>query len=538
MIVDDEFIMRIGIKSMINWEDNGYQIVGEASDGQDAIGKIGALEPDIILTDLVMEPMDGLELIRYCAKYYPRISMVVLSNYDDFANVKAAMKLGAKDYLLKLTTQPEQLLSILNEVSGEIDSREEGDQEIKGLIHHSSALLRQRVLRMMMDFASAPRADEIRRDLRKLGGDFDPDKPYALLYLSIANFFLLDSNGEGTTDNLFSGTLESAIDEIVREDFPAQVFRLEKGVYPVVINLAGRSDPRELRQRLEGCFKQINTCVERYFGVCITGCVSAPLFGIQAFAGAAERCALLMHNRFTLRKNRLLREEDRAHSWIAPPELPLADWQISLECFDFEQSRAFLVRTLNPIYDRPMQERAVRERLYELYRIWKLDAAEKGIPLETCVDQCGQTLYQAIFHYDLLSAIERSFHDVLDLYERRCMEICAHSPNRDIAEIQIYVRKHLSENISTAAAAKVLHMSESYFSRLFRRETGQRFVDYVNRLRIEQSKALLTHTDKKISEVAAEVGIENANYFSTLFRKLTGLSPMEFRMEGARHDDR
>ena len=95
MIVDDEVLVRIGIKSMTSWEQYGYTIVADASDGEEALKKIRQYEPHIILTDLKMQPMDGFDLIAKCAADYPRIRFIVLSNYNDFENVRKAMKLGA-----------------------------------------------------------------------------------------------------------------------------------------------------------------------------------------------------------------------------------------------------------------------------------------------------------------------------------------------------------------------------------------------------------------------------------------------------------
>lgn len=522
MIVDDEFIMRIGIKSMVDWEANGYLLVGEAADGSDAIAKLATLQPNIILTDLVMEPMDGLELIRYCAKHHPRIGIIVLSNYDDYENVKTAMKLGAKDYLLKLTTQPEQLLGILDEVSREIDARVDAPQDAD-FADRDADLLRKRVLSMMLDPAASAHTDAISRDLRGIGSAFDPSKPWVLMTLSITNFFLLEK--EGGSDRLFISTLESAITEIVSAHYPTQVFHSDRGVYIVMLNTEKLDDERMMR-----CFAQINTCVERYFGVSVSGCMSTVACGAEAIPAAVESCRQGLARRFTLRENRLLYAGDsQPFEDLQSQQQALDDWLLSLRCFAFDHSRAFLTRMLGSFYDRAVREHAVRAQLYELYHVWKLEATEKGIELDECLDQCGQPLYRAVFQYDLLTSIQRSFLDVLRLYERKCVECGARPLNQDIAGIQLYVERNLKKNVTSAEAARMLHMSESYFSRLFRRETGQRYVDYVNRLRIERSRELLRSTDWRISDIAAEVGIDSANYFSVLFRRMTGASPVEFR---------
>lgn len=117
MIVDDEVLVRLGIQSLIKWENHGYQIVCDASDGEEALQKIRQYQPDIVLTDLKMSPVDGFELISECREKYPHIQFIVLSSYNDFDNVRNAMKMGAFDYVFKLTVKPEELLKIMDEAT-------------------------------------------------------------------------------------------------------------------------------------------------------------------------------------------------------------------------------------------------------------------------------------------------------------------------------------------------------------------------------------------------------------------------------------
>ena len=131
MIVDDEFLVRLGIASLMTWENYGYTIAAEASNGKEAMEKIEGVSPDIVLTDLMMSPGDGFELIETCLKKYPEMKFIVLSNYNDFDNVRKAMKLGASDYVFKLTLKAEELLQILNEVSAEIKSSQNEETENK-----------------------------------------------------------------------------------------------------------------------------------------------------------------------------------------------------------------------------------------------------------------------------------------------------------------------------------------------------------------------------------------------------------------------
>ncbi|NLM55669.1 MAG: response regulator, partial [Firmicutes bacterium] len=124
LIVDDEAIVRVGLKSMIDWQAHGFELVGEARDGRGALEMIAAYRPDVVITDLRMPVLDGLELLRAINQRQYQCRVVVLSSYDDFELVREAMKLGAVDYLLKLEVEPEQLIKVLEAFRSDISEEQ------------------------------------------------------------------------------------------------------------------------------------------------------------------------------------------------------------------------------------------------------------------------------------------------------------------------------------------------------------------------------------------------------------------------------
>src|SRR5699024_6703215 len=117
LIIDDEFIMRQGMKHMLEWEKEGFQIVGEATNGQEGLDLIEKLEPDIVLADIVMPVLDGIEFSQILKQKYPEIQLIILSSYDKFEYVKSTLLNGASDYILKPTLNPEILLKTLQKVA-------------------------------------------------------------------------------------------------------------------------------------------------------------------------------------------------------------------------------------------------------------------------------------------------------------------------------------------------------------------------------------------------------------------------------------
>lgn len=120
LIVDDELLVRVGLKTIIPWEENGFQLVGEASNGSEAWAMLEETPCDIVLTDIRMPEWNGLELIEKIRRRWPQTKCVILSSYNDFEYVRKALQLGAVDYILKLAMDPEEMLAKLNQLKEQI----------------------------------------------------------------------------------------------------------------------------------------------------------------------------------------------------------------------------------------------------------------------------------------------------------------------------------------------------------------------------------------------------------------------------------
>jgi len=529
MIVDDEFLVRIGIRSMLPWEEHGFQVVEEAVSGQDALLKIPACQPHIILTDLVMEPVDGLELIARCRALYPDIQFVVLSNYNDFDKVKTAMKLGARDFFFKLTAKPAELLQLLEALSREIDEHRLSEREAEQLLSRNAGAIRKRLLRVMLEGAYADEA-ELLRELQLIDVGCDLSKPYCLVKLQLADLELVRADSRSS---LLNASLESMVAQVFSEGNRMQTFRMDDGACLAVVNQRPGVPASLTAQALSEQFLKLDECTTRYMGMRVLGALSSVQPGLSGFQKAAAECDLRMKRCYLMRENRLS-APDGARVLMAPlawpADFPVQDWQSHLSSFQFDAAARYLDGLFGYLYElRDVDADSVREGLLELYRALKSDSHLKGLPADELTDARSMTLYQAILKSDRLASAERSFREVLERYREECRKVDGRRLKREIVQAVAHVRKNLSGELSIAAEAALVHMSESYFSRLFKSEMGVGFVDFVNGARIEKAKEMLVRTDLRIGEIAQAVGMDNPNYFSILFRKQVGMSPGEYR---------
>lgn len=404
LVVDDEYLVRVGIRSFLDWEQHGYTIVGEAADGEAALQKIEQYHPDIVLTDLKMEGMDGFALIAASKKRWPGLQFVVLSSLDDGENVKTAMKLGASDYIFKLTSKPGELLKILDELPCETPS-----VPLETMVRKNRSGIKWQLIRNAAQ-PFCPDRESLQKEFQQLGLSTDFTRPYCVLLLDPGS----DDGHNGADQNapLVKYALENMAEEIISQHCCGEVYSFTGPLLLAVLQQEDFSH-EELLDRAGQAFSQLYEYAQRYLGIPLQGALSPCSCGMEQLAALVDGC------RRTLRR---------------PSEV---------------------------------------------------------IPGQLCVAR-GEMRPE-------IDAVCRS------------------------------IEKDPAQSLSVKEAAQQCHMSESYFSHLFKKETGVSFVDFVNRQRIRHAARLLETSTLRVGEIAVQVGLDNPNYFSVLFRKWKGESPQEYR---------
>lgn len=291
LIVDDEFLVRIGVKALTNWESHGYQIVGEAASGREALEKIEKLKPDIVLTDLKMDEMDGFELIAASRKKYPKIKFIVLSVLDDAENVKRAMKLGAVDYIFKLKLNAAEFLEILNEQEYE-EPADEREQFVRKNISDIKRLLVQLASeREYTDY------DRLTRTFKKFGFQVNFDAPYCVLMIRYAHCGRREERPDGV--QILEDAIENMIRNVFGEGLSIETFGYSERCLVSVINMESTEDYRETSEAARERYEDLWEYGSRYANVELEGALSPCFEGIRRFSEAVfccEKAFLLAEN--------------------------------------------------------------------------------------------------------------------------------------------------------------------------------------------------------------------------------------------------
>ena len=524
MIVDDEFLVRLGIASLMTWENYGYTIAAEASNGKEALEKIEGVHPDIVLTDLMMSPGDGFELIETCLKKYPEMKFIVLSNYNDFDNVRKAMKLGASDYVFKLTLKAEELLQILNEVSTEIKSNQNEEPENKK--EKTAEVGKAGLLKRLMS-ARDRYYEETLRDLGKMPLCISFGRPYYLFYITIDNFKILRHRGNFLENDLLKFTMENMIHEIFGKEKKMEVFAYQVSSFLLIFN-AGE-ERKEAAER----FMLLRQYALKYFGVSLSASISRIQNGIENLREVIQSSEKLLQLCFWDREKKLLWEGQesffREGQILENPDKKNLEKQLDLE--GSVAGIRWMEEYLASLEGKKACELPeIRKNMKKAVQMFSYCMEKKGINIEQTVDKNGINLETAVMEYDYYADICDCFYELKALYlEQDLQKRQSRSCRREVTEVKKYVQEHLSEKLSVPTLAASVNMSESRFSHVFKKETGISFWEYVNQQRMDKAMELLTETDLRIGDVAEETGWENPNYFSTQFKKKTGKTPVEYR---------
>ncbi|MBW4844497.1 MULTISPECIES: response regulator [unclassified Lacrimispora] len=528
MIVDDEVLVRLGIQSLIKWENHGYQIVCDASDGEEALQKIKQYQPDIVLTDLKMSPVDGFELISECREKYPHIQFIVLSSYNDFDNVRNAMKMGAFDYVFKLTVKPEELLKIMDEATSS-GKGSDTVQETSVLAERNMEVIKRGLFKRILN--SETFLKKYLEELMRLPLSVNFDHPFHILSITIDDFKVVRKKGDFMDLELLIFTMENILSELFNRHHRAEVFQYGEYDFAVAVNLEENQDHKAFFTAMEKEFGIFSSCARQYYGLEVSGALSRECTGIKGLKEA------IAQNRGTLNM-RFFSEPGKLHPYersvkeeaVLPVEFHSSVLERLAAEHDFFGMRKFLEDLFEFLKEKNRWEpEEIRYLLRKAYGTLAASFARSRADIDLFLDKNGINMEASINDYTYLEKIRQSVLELLEQYKKEYESNSGRILRKEVAEAKSFVRSHMKEELQVAEIAAMVNMSGSYFSHVFKKEEGISFLEYVYRVRMEHARYLLESSDLKVNEIADEVGIFNPNYFSTQFKKSVGQSPLEYR---------
>lgn len=513
LIADDERLIRITLKNMIDWKAFDCEVVGTAKDGDDAWSLYQDLQPEIVITDLKMPGMNGIELITKIKKHSKNTQVIALSNYSDFDYVRDAMKGGAFDYLLKVTLEKKDLESIVTQVKGNCKALSESGEEV-----HESALKELRQCLILMKNEHVIAQDDFAKALAQPCFQ-EYQKGYQMAYLRVDNVNHLYQNK--IKDH---AKLMTHLEDLIKESIPVSM-------QYVVLFMSNHSgivlfNSLEKLRVLNICNSMIRS-VNQYLDIPMSITLSDAMPSLDSFSDTFGGLLKAHDIRFYEGESSLIQSEEHRDF----QELNMNEIQFHLEILNAVKSKNFTqVVELQDVALHYMQENCVRPQQVLEYFIFIFNNIEgneiaKGTRHAIAFDKLAAGIRLCETMDKLKEVLEKSFQQIEEWMRDRS----TNKYRQDILEIMEYVDSHLDQRLTLTMIAEHFDSNESTLSRNFKNETGKNLKYYINEHKMKKAMDLLNNDSGMIKEVALAVGMDDQLYFNKVFKKFYNIAPSEVK---------
>ena len=537
-LAEDEVVVRETIKRMIPWEELGFELVGEAADGEMALPLLIRQQPDLLITDIKMPFMDGLTLARLAKKEIPGLKVVILSGYDDFNYAKQAIGIGVEDYLLKPITK-NALIERLSEIRSRYE-HEKTQKEYYEKFHREMQAYEKNSIRDFFEALVRGSMDmmEVYKRAEKLGLDIVAEAYNVLIFTMNC-----DEDFSGQRDEYSSWEAESL--ELLENFFAghssAMLFRSNIFSYGVLL----KGQRETIEENTRACVDEIRKILSRQDGrrewFLAVGQSVERLSQIQKSYHTASRA---FSQRYLYDENILYYDEmetmehpggqaeteDNAYlQKVDVNALNPAILQKFLSNGLQEETENFVKDYFYAIGQEPMESLVFRNYVILNVR-FSVISFIKGLGCDTNEMESADTEeVLAESGKNMESAITYAKKMISQAIEIRDQN--SGNKNRSILKTAVdFIDSHyMEEDISLNTVANVANVSSNHFSALFSQNMGQTFIEYLTTLRMNKAKELLRCTGMRSSEIAGEIGYKDAHYFSYLFKKTQGMTPSDYR---------
>ncbi|MFC4100217.1 response regulator [Paenibacillus xanthanilyticus] len=536
LIAEDEELTRDGLTSLIDWESLGVRVSGVAANGLEALRLLEAEPADLLLTDIRMPLVDGLQLIGHIRERGLDTECVLLSGYGDFQYAQRAMRLGVTEFLVK-PCSPDEIKRVFRDIAAKRTEERRLSEEVRGLERQLHVNLPHAKTQLYRQWLSGPALPaENRREQHRHAGMPIAFEHVIVMALRLDGKSLESLNYTQADAHLLAVAASNVVQETLEHGLlqPVEVV-MENGALIVITNGLFEWLGVKLQESLDAVQSNLSAYLKVTASIGVSG-AHADLDRLHAAYGEAlealeqrffhgpgschyyEKLRALGTPSLPVHINsvQLLKLEQSAlehlRSGLFAEMLGDAEQWLTVFTADYPHSRkqindralSFLGRLIQAVPQQPADD-AGWLRSFEQLR-------ERMTDLETLEDLTG-------FVY-------RTIRQIVERVNPQ------KTPKRKVQQAIDFIELHYNEHgLSLAGVAKALFVSSTYLSTLFKQELGVNFLDYVHQYRIDKAKALLQAGDRKIQSVAREVGYYDEAHFTKTFKKWTGLLPSQYKRE-------
>ncbi|CAM4345385.1 helix-turn-helix domain-containing protein [Paenibacillus endophyticus] len=534
MLVDDDYPVLELIHYAIDWEQLGLSVIGLYENGQTALEAAEVDMPDILITDIGMPRMDGLELIKCLKELNPNLRAAILSCHSEFQYAQQAVKLQVQDYLLKDTLEPSAIHKLLVQfISG---MREEGELQAKQLqmehlVDRNKALLKEKFIRSTLQ---QPMLDAAvwRKELEDFGLPFQAGEIIIPVMGMVDDF--RSAKLRYHSDDVLRFAMDNVAEEAIRSEgllsvhfnySPQQSVWLQ--TFPCGLKVNGFDEAKRMMGSMQRAIKQsLKLSMSFLIG---DSCVTPEQLKASIAAMQANTTG-----RFYRMPGSIVK--------LAPCPASEGDMFAQFHAASAKLRELMLSRDsagVSHAVDSWLAEAKQHRHAPEKVKDWVLKLLlDMKLKLQSSLQhrsaQSIEVNHGELHEIDHLSELK----DWLIAHCRAAIAAEEQPGNQsrrtEVADACQFVALHLDRRISLEEVAERLFMNPSYFSRLFKKETGETFIEFVTRMKMYRAKELLDQTGSPIGKICETLGYDNQSYFIKLFKAFSGVTPVEYRSQQKR----
>lgn len=530
MIVDDEIPAREILLCIINWEDTDFRIVYGASNGKDALDKYTDIKPDLIITDIQMPIIDGLDLIEEVQKINKSQKFLILSCYEDFTYAQRAMKMGVTDYLIKDLITPNDLYGILAKTKTDLDNITIKKSEIKKEHKLLNFLKENKDIALRKLIFNDISQDDCYNLIENLNLNLN-GKLFVLFLIQIDNFFKYIED-----ENFYTNTLNEIIknvSETIEELNIGECFYSENGEFTAIVRLTPTISEADIINECYYLAQEIRKRISLMHNISLTISVSSTFkkpFKIKKYFDEAfklSKMKVFLGNDTIILNNTFVKNLDLDTDTLVKRINAI---NIAIEQNNIENLKSELTH----LYDKDI--RGFMQFNYLNY----INSSLLDLVVRTC--NRYSIAYEDIFSTSYLPIEILSTKETVEEMSGWFIEIFTKIINinfnnsfknkysKKVADSIDYINKNLfNQSLSLTDIAENINVHKVYLCRIFKEETGENVTQYILKARIEKSKEIILSTNYKLYEISDKLGFNTPQQFSILFKKVTGITPNQFR---------
>lgn len=529
ILADDEVLTRKAIAENTPWHDAGFELAGTAENGKDAAELADRLLPDLVITDICMPGMDGIALSGYLNQHYPDTKILILSGYDDFAYAKKAIEYGVSEYILKPVTSRE-LVEELKKIAEKLDRDREKKKyllRISGAYEKSLPQLKEHFLNRLLGGKTSRQEAEAQLNAFGISQVF-PDQSVVLIGRGEKADW--EKRDPGISEELMDFIIFNIVQEIMGGEKNVLLFQTTANRCVLIFSADTEA---ALKEQIFACGTRIFNAIQDHVKISISVLVGKTVHSCYEWHDSYENAKYAEEFRYLLdAQDHFLYGSDFTLAVSRAPGIRTGVWSGKLIQLIRTGTREELENSVRDFFAALHEANCERQTMYLYIQNCVLSVLitleRREIVAEGEFEQVASFINH-LSEYRYLSEIEGEFL-------KFCMEIRSSidrkrkTASQEIADSAMeYIGKNYADpELTLNGICEYLSLSVSYFSMVFKACKHETFVEALTRIRMEKAKMLLETSALKTYEVAEKTGYLDAHYFGTIFKKQTGMTPMEY----------